>query len=101
MASHLSSPGLACCKPGGRDIFFILASWFLMGAVGEEGKKQNRLQYSVEESRRVGKGQETQEGAPQGHLLQSTQSRRASADRHTKDLQDTSTMARGHQEAGG
>lgn len=46
VASRHSSSGLACCKPGGRDIFF-LASWFLMGAVGEDGKKQNRLQYRV------------------------------------------------------
>lgn len=39
---------------------------------------------------------DVREGAPQGHLLQNTQSRQASADGHTKALQETSSTARRH-----
>lgn len=43
---HHRSPRLACCKPGGRAIFFFfLSSWVLMEVVGEDGKKENRLQF--------------------------------------------------------
>lgn len=62
------------------------------------GRSRTDCNTGGEESQRVGKRQVTREREPhiQELLLQSTQTHRASADRHTKALQDTSSTAHGH-----
>lgn len=78
MAPHRSSPGLLLegllFAASWKAIWFFLARWFLMGAAGEEGKKQNRLQHWVEESWRVEEGQAMRKRETPQDLLQSIQS---------------------------
>lgn len=87
---HHRSPRLACCKPGGRAIFFFFYPvGFLWRWWGRMGRKRTDCNFRAEGSWRAGKEQETTgEGT-----LQSTQSYQFSVDGHNKALQNTSSTA--------